>query len=747
MRKPELLSIDCDFEVIYLAVVNNIDFFFFIREKYWYADKFVASLRELLSHLHWYEEKLVELYEEAHRFDFYEVQGNGFRSFCLIFERCFSDVYKFCKNLSSARNSLFFRPGHYLKETESLVKVLSGLRPGLNFLAKMLSMNVDNQLIMPDKTFTAEELIIECGSISQLGFYGRYQGFYYCTSMQRILQGVGVIVATFSDLYQSSGGPVSKAALTIMNGLKYIFNPELRSEQIVHVAQNSSVEFLKAFWSLSETQFMKQLPGWVCPKLKIREDVFIPCEPITLKSILTKENVLIPAPSSHIPPAPVRCLLLSRVHRMGQTLKNGKTDASHLKPKSRSLLFHCHGGGFISQNPESHEIYLRHWAHDLDVPIISVDYSLSPLAPFPRALEEVLLTYAWILNNPEKLGWTGEIICVAGDSAGGNILMGIVLKAIALNIRLPDAVMCAYTPLILDIVPSPSRLLCWIDPLLPLGFMISCLDSYAGAMQTDSDEYDDNPDYGSSGQKSRKVSSITQIFDSSINFLKQYQWTEVEGNEAEDTIDSAFYGSQKCLALDSNNYVHSFLNEYNKEIEASYTIENINCNKEHTIFSFPHDILYDVKEKCQKIANFGLAKISETFITSSFYQKVLSPFVPDIGLPQTEKKQLTCPSKSTILQKIKKLKIVSKNPLMSPLLASDDVLKQMPPVYFVSLNFDPCLDDSIAFAKRLRSLNRHVILDVLDGLPHGFLNFLPFSQEAHNGSNHCVRRLKEVMKL
>lgn len=50
------------------------------------------------------------------------------------------------------------------------------------------------------------------------------------------------------------------------------------------------------------------------------------------------------------------------------------------------------------------QIYLRHWAHDLDVPIISVDYSLAPEAPFPRALEEVLLTYAWILTNPEKLG-------------------------------------------------------------------------------------------------------------------------------------------------------------------------------------------------------------------------------------------------------------------------------------------------------------------------------------------------------
>lgn len=37
---------------------------------------------------------------------------------------------------------------------------------------------------------------------------------------------------------------------------------------------------------------------------------------------------------------------------------------------------------------------------------------------------------------------------------------------------------------------------------------------------------------------------------------------------------------------------------------------------------------------------------------------------------------------------------------------------------------DPCLDDCVMFAKRLKSLNNVVGLDVLPGLPHGFLNFV-----------------------
>jgi acetyl esterase/lipase len=36
---------------------------------------------------------------------------------------------------------------------------------------------------------------------------------------------------------------------------------------------------------------------------------------------------------------------------------------------------------------------------------------------------------------------------------------------------------------------------------------------------------------------------------------------------------------------------------------------------------------------------------------------------------------------------------------------------------------DPCLDDCVMFAKKLRKLGVDVSLDVIDGLPHGFLNF------------------------
>ena len=64
-------------------------------------------------------------------------------------------------------------------------------------------------------------------------------------------------------------------------------------------------------------------------------------------------------------------------------------------PRSQSLVVHIHGGGFVAQTSKSHEPYLKSWAQELGTPILSIDYSLAPEAPFPRALEECFYAYCW----------------------------------------------------------------------------------------------------------------------------------------------------------------------------------------------------------------------------------------------------------------------------------------------------------------------------------------------------------------
>lgn len=72
-------------------------------------------------------------------------------------------------------------------------------------------------------------------------------------------------------------------------------------------------------------------------------------------------------------------------------------------------------------------------------------------------------------------GSTAERICLAGDSAGGNLMTSTLIRAISVGIRLPDGIMAAYTPFNIRYTPSPSRLFSLMDPLLPVGILSRCL--------------------------------------------------------------------------------------------------------------------------------------------------------------------------------------------------------------------------------------------------------------------------------
>lgn len=85
------------------------------------------------------------------------------------------------------------------------------------------------------------------------------------------------------------------------------------------------------------------------------------------------------------------------------------------KPPSDWFIFHLHGGGFVSLTSESHQLFLKNWSIWTNgTPILSVDYSLAPEAPYPRAVEEILYAYVWALNNVKHLGSTAKRIVFAG---------------------------------------------------------------------------------------------------------------------------------------------------------------------------------------------------------------------------------------------------------------------------------------------------------------------------------------------
>jgi len=223
------------------------------------------------------------------------------------------------------------------------------------------------------------------------------------------------------------------------------------------------------------------------------------------------------------------------------------------------------------------------------MPIFSVDYSLAPQAPFPRALEEIFFAYNWMLQNFPALGTSGKFILVGGDSAGGNFSASLTLMCMKNGIRLPDSLILMYPALLCQMYPSPSRLMSLFDPLVTFPFLMRCLNSYA------------DPSY-----------------------------------------------KETCPRT------------YSQELEGSKHFDD---------------------------------------------------------------------------------------PLISPLMIPDEALAKYPPIYLITTDLDPCLDEVISFSNRFSNLGKSVSLDVVSGLPHGFLGFNSVSRMSQQAVDFIGHKLREIIKV
>ncbi len=105
--------------------------------------------------------------------------------------------------------------------------------------------------------------------------------------------------------------------------------------------------------------------------------------------------------------------------------------------------------------------------------ILMVDYRLAPAHPFPAALDDCIAAYRWLLHQNVP----AQHIVVAGDSAGGNLTLTLLLKLRDSGEPLPAAAACLspVTDLTRDHAHPQYQ-----DPLLPPKAMTFYTRSYVG---------------------------------------------------------------------------------------------------------------------------------------------------------------------------------------------------------------------------------------------------------------------------
>jgi len=95
--------------------------------------------------------------------------------------------------------------------------------------------------------------------------------------------------------------------------------------------------------------------------------------------------------------------------------------------KPASTLVYLHGGGFVLFSLDTHDRVMREYAARAGVVVVGVDYSLSPEARYPVALNELVAVVRWLHAHGAEVGVDARRIALGGDSAGGNLSLGAAL--------------------------------------------------------------------------------------------------------------------------------------------------------------------------------------------------------------------------------------------------------------------------------------------------------------------------------
>jgi acetyl esterase/lipase len=98
-------------------------------------------------------------------------------------------------------------------------------------------------------------------------------------------------------------------------------------------------------------------------------------------------------------------------------------------PASLPVILYAHGGGWVFGNPHTHDRLVRELAAGSNAAVVFPDYSLSPEARFPAAIEESYAVAEWVATHGPRVGLDPERIAVAGDSVGGNMAIALSLLA------------------------------------------------------------------------------------------------------------------------------------------------------------------------------------------------------------------------------------------------------------------------------------------------------------------------------
>jgi acetyl esterase len=117
-------------------------------------------------------------------------------------------------------------------------------------------------------------------------------------------------------------------------------------------------------------------------------------------------------------------------------IRNGKTEQVSIRilrpqnaPASLPVILYIHGAGWVFGNKHTHDRLIRELATRTEAAVVFSNYSLSPEAKYPIAIEENYTVLRWVAEHGAEYSLDPTRLVVAGDSVGGNMAAAVTLMA------------------------------------------------------------------------------------------------------------------------------------------------------------------------------------------------------------------------------------------------------------------------------------------------------------------------------
>lgn len=149
---------------------------------------------------------------------------------------------------------------------------------------------------------------------------------------------------------------------------------------------------------------------------------------------------------------------------------------AHMK---KYIILYCHGGGYSTGSSVYARTLTSKLAMSTSMDVLSFDYRLAPEHPYPAAVEDGMKAWNYLM----LLGYGARDVIIAGDSAGGNLALSLVLQLKEQERLLPRGLvlMSPWTDLTSSGQSYETK--ARLDPVLNKEYIDRMIRAYAGGRE------------------------------------------------------------------------------------------------------------------------------------------------------------------------------------------------------------------------------------------------------------------------